>query len=213
MPKSSGNMSTQPNYHFVTVTDWSQRSDPEIQKTIRSHAMRDFRRRTRKPTPNPEDQYLDISSLLITGAGMTARVDPFARYPVDMNARAWELVNHGRSIALPLSCMLSRLRVTPVHGESCGMFKAMRAVGFFQIMADPAGFHLMLSSAAWHMAHLRGSEKAGSDIDFVSHANAGIQSVKQRLADAAQAISDNMIGNIIAFSCHAVRDVLNSTTV
>jgi hypothetical protein len=103
MPKPSGNVSTQPKYHFVTVTDWSQRSDSEIQKTVRSQAMRDYRRRTRKPTPDPEDRYLDISSLLITGAGMTARLDPFARYPVDMNPRAWELVNHGRSLVLPLS--------------------------------------------------------------------------------------------------------------
>jgi hypothetical protein len=80
------------------------------------------------------------------------------------------------------------------------MFQTMKEVGFFSIMTDPAGFHQILCSSAWHLAHQRGEE----NIEHLSHASAAIQSVNLRLADPIIGVSDAMIAVVLAFACHAV---------
>jgi hypothetical protein len=51
------------NVMFVTVTGLNQPPDPDVQRTIRQHAMKVYRRRSRRRN---EYQYLDITPLLET---------------------------------------------------------------------------------------------------------------------------------------------------
>ena len=89
-----------PDLEFVVFTDIDQRKDAVTRKKIRSHAMRDFKRKTKKSRPDPQDVYLAISPLLKAETGMATRTDPFNLYPMEMDDRKWELIHHGRRISI-----------------------------------------------------------------------------------------------------------------
>jgi len=113
---------------FVTVIDLNQPLDPGVQKTVRQHAMKDYRRRTQK---SHEDHYLDITPLLVAQSSSqhpeldcgahersklaytdlmnpnlsmevgASNVNPFPAYPLHMTSRNSELFYH-RKLRHPL---------------------------------------------------------------------------------------------------------------
>ena len=89
----------------------------------------------------------------------------------------------------------------------------MRDVGFFQIMAHKAGYHLVVSTAAWHMELLRGSHEEYADPDFVSHSSIGIVKVNESLSDPILAKSDITIALILAFATFTVSLSVESKSV
>src|SRR5438105_2880365 len=102
---------------FLTFTDMNQTTDQKTKKKVRSHVMHRVHRKARSEKRNERKGQivLDISSLSHADAGSSrnltnsmlgppivphpcglgaGRSDPFARYPIDMDARTHELFDH-----------------------------------------------------------------------------------------------------------------------
>ena len=93
------------NFQFLTFTDFQQTTDPQTKKKVRSHVMHRVHQTIRSGGRTRKEGVvvLDISSLLgglqsplvpaprALGAG---RLNPFAKYPITMNARTLQLFDH-----------------------------------------------------------------------------------------------------------------------
>ena len=88
MAKTSSTTSPHARLRFVTITNWNERSDAKIHRMIRSQATRDFRRKTKKSKPNPEDRYLTILPLPHTDAARTGPDELFTNHSVNTNGEA-----------------------------------------------------------------------------------------------------------------------------
>ena len=65
-------------------------------------------------------------------------------------------------------------------------------------MVDPAAMHLVIANAAMHRKALRGNQKVEEDdIVELSHVEAAMASVNQRIVDANQNVTDEMLGAVL----------------
>lgn len=123
MSNTSINTGTHPKLRFITITDWDKRSDSKTQKIIRSQAMRDFRRKTKKTRPRPENQYLNILPLLQSNAGTTAPAEFSTDNLVNANGEGSSCMNddrHPEQQILDEIDHTSTLNVTQWLHQACG---------------------------------------------------------------------------------------------
>lgn len=85
------------------------------------------------------------------------------------------------------------------------MFRTMCKAGFYRNISDAAGFRQVLYTSALHQAKLRGSVDPS---DAVTLSTQAIQSVNSRLDDSHLAVTDGVIGAVLAFASHAVNHFL-----
>ncbi|RFU24393.1 hypothetical protein B7463_g11947, partial [Scytalidium lignicola] len=208
LPKDK--QSAEGDFQFLTFTDFSQTTHPETKRRIRSHAMHRVQRSLRAKRQEKNVKFiLDVSPLMDIGSssqssaqqrqdyGMalshfhatphpsdlgSGRVDPFKQYPIDMDLRMHELFDH-------------------LHGGICPVFRTMSKIGFFNIVADEAGFRQILCSSSAHMTQLRNGTDSPEAIVLSTQA---IRSLNRRLAAPVSSLDDGIIAAILTFACHAV---------
>ncbi|KAE9372193.1 hypothetical protein N431DRAFT_375200 [Stipitochalara longipes BDJ] len=112
----------------------------------------------------------------------TGRMDPFVRYPVELNDRTRELVD--------LAFDDRYVNVGPFR-DAC------LPVG----MMDPAAFHQVLSNALLNIS-CRRTETSPETNDCIKHHALAVKSVNERITDPNFTISDGFIGAIIGFACY-----------
>jgi hypothetical protein len=102
------------------------------------------------------------------------RSDPFARYPIEMNLRAYELINHSQYPTCPwvppvISTLANRSPHSTVFDDRNNKFKPFRDAWFPVGMMDPAAFHQVLANSALNVALLRNIDKAPESYEAMSH--------------------------------------------
>ncbi|KAE9373391.1 hypothetical protein N431DRAFT_337270 [Stipitochalara longipes BDJ] len=116
------------------------------------------------------------------GAG---RFDPFARFPIELNHRARELVD---------TIFISR--------DSTGKLAPLTDAWFHVGMLDAAAFHQLLSGSASYFSRIRSLSLETDTKESIAHHAHAIQIVNRNLAKAETATSDGMVGAIIGFACY-----------
>ncbi|RDW77655.1 hypothetical protein BP6252_05708 [Coleophoma cylindrospora] len=195
----------------VSTPSYAAHEQREVQRLVRKHVMRPFTKRKRRgrysgarlaPRASLIAQHnilkpLDLNDGVDDGlrAPLTptatitwfgaARVDPFAAYPIQMDHRDLELVDH----------------IWRVAGVN---FQPFRDFWFPLGLVDAAAMQQILSNSAMHLNALRGLlDDAGTALEYHT---AAIKSVNGRLSDASQNTSDGILGAILGFMCHDQMD-------
>jgi len=132
----------------------------------------------------------------------TGRMDPFVRYPVELNDRTRELVDLGKPKVVEMVAAYSNSCLIAFDDRfvNVGPFRdACLPVG----MMDPAAFHQVLSNALLNIS-CRRSENSPETNDCIKHHALAVKSVNERITDPNFTISDGFIGAIIGFACYYV---------
>ena len=69
-------------------------------------------------------------------------------------------------------------------------------------MVDPPAMHLVIANAAMHKKALRGGHE--DDIVDLKHFEAAIKSVNQRIGNANQNVTDEILGAILGVRCSPI---------
>jgi hypothetical protein len=64
-------------------------------------------------------------------------------------------------------------------------------------MLDPAAMHLVIANAAMHLKALRNTPHQDDNIVELTHVEAAIASVNQRIRDSNQNVTNEMLGAIL----------------
>ncbi|KAH8593676.1 hypothetical protein B0O99DRAFT_208169 [Bisporella sp. PMI_857] len=114
----------------------------------------------------------------------TGRMDPFIRYPIKMNQRTLQLMDH-------------------IFDDRYGNTPPFRNVWFPVGLIDAGGFHQLLSNASLNMAALRARGHEPETYESLIHHHQAVAIVAQKLTDPILATSDGILGAIVGFACYA----------
>ncbi|KAM3072513.1 hypothetical protein ACMFMG_009311 [Clarireedia jacksonii] len=190
-------------FAFVQVGTNGRVTDKKDLRTVRKHIMKDIgisRRIKKHPASRASAKgnhnalqserlhqgYLDenltvsIHTLGLPGAG---RMNPFISYPVALEPDTLFLLDHVYSWSDP--------HLIPIRDTWLPLG-----------LTDPALFYEVLSQIAANVFMLRnGDENIGDDPQSIVLHSRAINSVRRRLLDPVEGISDGIIGAILAFAC------------
>jgi hypothetical protein len=121
----------------------------------------------------------------------TGRMDPFAKYPIEMNNRTRQLMDHV---------------FDDPYGNTPPFRDAWMPIG----MMDPAAFHQVLSNAALNLASLRAGRSVPENLESIRHHAKAVKLVTQRIANPKEAVADGLLGAVAGFSCYHVNSPLSS---
>jgi hypothetical protein len=231
---------------------WIDCSHPNNIKTaknrhiIHQHSMKDVGKSRRKlpKRQKVERVQLDTSALesrsQLTGRGVqemfthpswwlgtAAGMDPFIRYPIDVDSAAQELIAAGKfsephrwllrwsTYRLPgislvgdltLSSITSLSNNHAVFQDDGGLQRPLRDAWFAVGLADEAAFLQVLSNSALHLDTMRnGGRRPRESRLSIYYQLRTVKSIKKRLANSSTSISDASIGAVAALMVHDVR--------
>ncbi|KAF1988955.1 hypothetical protein K402DRAFT_327329 [Aulographum hederae CBS 113979] len=99
--------------------------------------------------------------------------------------------------------------VKTVVYDSTQHYRPMLKIWVTIALSDPSAFHLLLSHAALFRSSGKMFSKPYDDVEendeAVKHYTLSLRSVSSRLHDAADGVSEGLIGSIVGFACHDVQ--------
>ncbi|CZR53949.1 uncharacterized protein PAC_03832 [Phialocephala subalpina] len=147
---------------------------------------------TGEPCPHPQylqpqiEEHVPASEELpVIDRLWTGRIDPFVKFPVELNDRTRELID--------LAFDDRYLNIGPFR-DAC------LPVG----MMDEAAFHQVLSNALLNISCRRSAGAKMETYDAMMHHTLAINSITGRIQDVEAATSDGFIGAVVSFMCYHV---------
>lgn len=162
------------------------------------------------PEPPGDSIVLFPGSPSIAAALLGAsRPNPFGGYPINMSKKELEMVHHSELLELFTSIATIRYQKTHfvvklVWASGQVAFQPFRSYWFSLGMLDPAAMHLVIANAAMHLKSLRRTPNGDDNIVELTHVEAAITSVNQRIRDFNQNVTDEMLGAILGV-CQSMR--------
>lgn len=133
--------------------------------------------------PRNEEHEPATEELPIIDRTWTGRIDPFVKFPVELNDRTRELID--------LAFDDRYLNIGPFR-DAC------LPVG----MMDEAAFHQVLSNALLNISCCRSAGAKMETYDAMMHHALAINSINERIQDVKTATSDGFIGAVVGFMCY-----------
>lgn len=141
----------------------------------------------------------------------TGRMDPFVNYPIKMNHRTLQLMDHSNqrptskhSISLTYSHL--------VFDERYGNTPPYRDAWLPVSLESAASFHQVLANAALNLASLQSKDSVPEQRESLYHHNTALRLVAMDLQDPKKSTSDGVLTSITAFACYSVSEFLLSVS-
>lgn len=164
----------------VTPADLSATSNPDSLPTSKSDSSCTSRSLDPKHSPCRAVPAMPSIDRLWTG-----RMDPFVQYPIEMNYRALDLMDH-------------------IFDDRYGCTPPFRDVWLPVGMMDSAAFYQVPSNASLNLASLCAGSSVPETLESMRYHAKVAKMVTERISDLKEAILDGLLGAVGGFACYHV---------
>jgi hypothetical protein len=204
---------TESKYRFVNLEHYNDLKDKETRLRIRRLAMAEVNKARRKPKTRRERNEIVLgvrdsleAQICLERLG-SGQIDPFCRYPVEVNASDQALVANRECAHFQNET--SHVEVHIVFDPNTNHFIRMRDYWYPVSLSCAAVFHNLLSiSQNFILRRLDMSLLSQDDTLALTHSYKAIRAANEMMKDSLQYKSDEMIGTVASFMCDHVSSSL-----